>query len=77
MAMDRAVAAPRFSATSDAIDISNRIPRYTAAALEAMGYEVIRSHLGFTIAAVHGIKIEHGALEGGADPGHDGMALEV
>ena len=77
MALDRAVAAPRFSATSDAIDISNRIPRYTAAALEAMGYEVIRSHLGFTIAAVHGIKIEHGALEGGADPGHDGMALEV
>ena len=77
MPMDRAVAVPRFSSTSDAIDISNRIPKYVAAALEAQGYEVIRSHLGFTIAAVHGIKIENGALEGGADPGHDGMALEV
>ena len=30
-----------------------------------------------TIAAVHGISIENGHLEGGADPGHDGMALEV
>ena len=77
MPMDRAVAVPRFSSTSDAIDISNRIPNYVAADLEARGYEVIRSHLGFTIAAVHGIKIEDGALEGGADPGHDGMALEV
>ena len=39
--------------------------------------EVIRSYLGFAFAAVHGIKIEDGVLEGGADPGHDGMALEV
>lgn len=77
MAMDRAVTAPRFSATSDAIDISNRIPRYTAAALEAKGYDVIRSYLGYTIAAVHGIKIENGVPEGGADPGHDGMALKI
>ena len=77
MPMDRAVAAPRFSSTSDAIDISNRIPRYVAAELEAKGYQIIRSHLGFTIAAVHGIKIEDGVLEGGADPGYDGIALEV
>jgi len=77
MPMDRAVAVPRFSSTSDAIDISNRIPNYIAAELRDQGYEVIRSHLGFTIGAVHGIKIEGGVLEGGADPGHDGMALEV
>ena len=77
MPMDRAVAAPRFSSTSDAIDVSNRIPTYVTAELEAQGYEVIRSHLGYTIAAVHGIGIANGALEGGADPGHDGMALEV
>ena len=77
MPMDRAVAAPRFSSTSDAIDISNRIPRYVAAELEAQGYQIIRSHLGFALAAVYGIKIEDGVLEGGADPGHDGMALEV
>ena len=77
MPMDRAVSVPRFSATSDAIDVSNRIPGYITADLEARGYQVIRSHLGFTFAAVHGIKIEDGALEGGADPGHDGMALAV
>ena len=78
MPMDRAVSVPRFSATSDAIDISNRIPAYVAAELEAQGYEVIRSYLSYDIAAVHGITIaDDGALEGGADPGHDGMALEV
>lgn len=77
MPMDRAVAAPRFSSTSDAIDVSNRIPNFVTAELEAMGYQVIRSFLGFTIAAVHGIKIEGGQLEGGADPGLGGMALAV
>jgi gamma-glutamyltranspeptidase/glutathione hydrolase len=77
MAMDRAVSVPRFSSTSDAIDISNRIPADVAAKLEAQGYEVIRSHLSYGFAAVHGIKIDDGQLEGGADPGHDGMALEV
>jgi gamma-glutamyltranspeptidase/glutathione hydrolase len=76
--MDRAVAVPRFSATSDAIDVSNRIPNYVTADLEAQGYEVIRSYLSYEIAAVHGITIhDDGSLEGGADPGHDGMALEV
>ncbi len=78
MPMDRAVAVPRFSATSDAIDVSNRIPNYVTADLEAQGYEVIRSYLSYEIAAVHGITIhDDGSLEGGADPGHDGMALEV
>ena len=75
--MQDAVAAPRFSANSDVIDISNRIPRYVQKALEAMDYVVARSHLSYTFAGVHGIAIFGGRWHGGADPGRDGMALEV
>jgi len=74
MSIAEAVAAPRFSATSDAIDIANRIPRRTQGALEAMGYEVRRSPLTFPFAAPHGITCWDGELEGGADPQRDGYA---
>jgi gamma-glutamyltranspeptidase/glutathione hydrolase len=77
MTMTEAVSAPRFSATSHAIDVSNRIPYAVTGALERQGYEVIRSPYGFGFAAVHGVRIEGGRLDGGADPGHDGMALAV
>jgi len=77
MAMTDAVSAPRFSSTSDAIDIMNRIPGYVVEPLQAQGYEVVRSALTFGIAAVHGIRIDDGRLDGGADPGHDGVALSV
>lgn len=77
MSMSDAVSVPRFSATSDAIDITNRIPDYTVEPLHAEGYEVIRSALTFGIGAVHGIRIDGGRLSGGADPGHDGVALAV
>jgi len=77
MAMSDAVAAPRFAATSDLIDVANRIPVATTRALEAQGYGVARSYLSYAIAAVHGIKIEGGRWSGGADPSHDGMALAV
>jgi len=77
MSMTEAVSAPRFSATSNAIDVTNRIPRYVTEELEAQGYEVIRSPLTFYIAAVHGIRIRDGQCDGGADPGHDGVALTV
>ena len=69
--------APRFSATSDAIDISNRIPRATQKALEAMGYEVRRNPTSYPFAAVHGITMWDGALEGGADPQRDGLAAGI
>ena len=72
-----AVASPRFSATSSAIDVTNRIPRRTTATLEAQGYEVIRSPLSFSIASVHGIRIVDGHPDGGADPAAGGMALAV
>ena len=77
MTMLEAVSAPRFSATSDLIDVMNRIPSYVTAPLEGQGYRVERSALTFGIAAVHGIRIIDGKLDGGADPGHDGVALSV
>ncbi len=77
MTMQEAVQAPRFSATSDKIDISNRIPRATQRALAAMGYDVVRSPLTFAFAGVHGITMWDGTLEGGADPQRDGYPAGV
>ena len=77
MTMLEAVSAPRFSATSSLIDVMNRIPGYVTEPLEALGYRVVRSPLTFGIAAVHGIRIVDGVPDGGADPGHDGVALAV
>ena len=77
MNMLEAVSAPRFSATSNLIDVMNRIPSYVTNNLEGQGYEIARSALSFGIAAVHGIRVRDGKLDGGADPGHDGVALRV
>jgi gamma-glutamyltranspeptidase/glutathione hydrolase len=77
MTMTEAVSAPRFSATSDAIDVSNRISRHVTHALEQDSYEIIRSPYGFGFAAVHGIRCVEGRLDGAADPGHDGVAFGV
>jgi gamma-glutamyltranspeptidase/glutathione hydrolase len=77
MTMQEAVSAPRFSATTDVIDISNRIPRRVQQAVEADGYEVRRSALSFPFAAPHGITMWDGRLEGGADPQRDGYAAGV
>jgi gamma-glutamyltranspeptidase/glutathione hydrolase len=74
MPIAEAVSAPRFSATSDAIDISNRIPRNVQKGLEARGYAVQRSPLSYPFAAPHGITCWDGVLEGGADPQRDGYA---
>ena len=77
MDMQQAVSAPRFSATSSAIDVSNRIPRDTTLPLEQAGYEVRRSPQSFAFSLVHGIQIRVGKMNGGADPGGDGMAMVV
>jgi gamma-glutamyltranspeptidase/glutathione hydrolase len=77
MSMQEAVMAPRVSATSDAIDISNRIPRATQRALAAMGYRVQRSAASYAFAGLHGISMFDGVLEGGADPQRDGYAASV
>jgi len=77
MSMVEAVSAPRFSATSNVIDIMNRIPDYTVEPLREAGYQVVRSPLSYGIAGVHGIEVVDGVLRGGADPGLDGVALAV
>jgi len=77
MSMSDAVAAPRFTANSNTIDVSNRIPNFVTRELEARGHPVARSYLSYAFAGVHGIRIDGGILSGGADPGRDGMALGV
>jgi gamma-glutamyltranspeptidase/glutathione hydrolase len=71
-----AVAAPRFCATSDVIELTNRIPRYVEADLNKQGYETRRSHLSYHFAGVHAIRLTAQGWDGGADPGRDGMAME-
>jgi gamma-glutamyltranspeptidase/glutathione hydrolase len=77
MTMVEAVSAPRFSATSDTIDISNRIQGRVERELKGQGYPVVRSPYGFGFAAVHAIRIHGDGLDGGADPGHDGVVIAV
>lgn len=77
MTAQEAVSAPRFNATSDTLDITNRILRSTQAALEDRGYTVRRWPMNFHFAGVHAIRIVDGRMDGGADPGRDGMAAAV
>jgi gamma-glutamyltranspeptidase / glutathione hydrolase len=77
MTILEAVSASRFSATSNVIDLSNRIPRFVERGLWSLGYQTVRSPLSHTFAWVHGIKITAEGLEGGADPATDGMALSL
>ncbi len=77
MPIVEAVSAPRFSATSNLIDISNRIPEYVVEPLRVEGYHIVRWPQSFEFARVHGIEVVDGRLRGGADPGSDGVALGV
>jgi gamma-glutamyltranspeptidase / glutathione hydrolase len=78
MSMSDAVAAPRFSATSHIIDVTMRIPTHVTDELARDGYTVWRNPNTFDVASVHGIEVRpDGSLHGGADPGHDGMAMAV
>jgi gamma-glutamyltranspeptidase/glutathione hydrolase len=77
MSILEAVAAPRFTANSDIIDVCNRIPRFVSDELERMGYPTARSYLSYTFAGVHAIKVDDGRWSGAADPGRDGMPLQV
>ena len=74
MDAQQAVQAPRFCATSDTIEINNRILRTTQRALEARGYPVLRHAFSHMAPLVHAIRIVDGQLDGGADPAGDGMA---
>lgn len=77
MSMTEAVSTPRVSGTSTAIDVANGVPWSVSDALEADGYEVIRSPSTHDFARVHGIRCVGGRLDGGADPGADGVAQRV
>ena len=77
MTMLEAVAAPRLTANSNTIDVSNRIPHFVTDELERRGYPVVRNPFSYVFAGVHGIRIDGARWDGGADPGRDGMALEV
>lgn len=74
MGIQEAIISPRMVATSNIIDISNRVLRRTQRDLEDMGYRVRRTHVSYAFAGVHGITMWPGGLEGGADPQRDGMA---
>ena len=74
MNAQEAVSAPRFCATSDRIEVVNRILRSTQRALEARGYPVLRHAFSHMFPLVHAIRIVDGRLDGGADPAGDGMA---
>ncbi len=81
MTMLEAVAAPRFTANSNTIDVSNRIPHFVTRDLEERGYPVVRNPFSYVFAGVHGIRLAGGdrgrRWDGGADPGRGGSALEV
>ncbi|MEO1687674.1 MAG: gamma-glutamyltransferase, partial [Pseudomonadota bacterium] len=74
MDAQQAVAAPRFTATSDRIELTNRILRRTERALQDRGYPTLRHPFSYMRPSVHAIRIVDGRLDGGADPSSDGLA---
>ncbi len=76
MTMLEAVSAPRVSGTSSAIDVANGVPWSVSNALEADGYDVVRSPRTHDFASVYGIAVRDERLDGGADPAADG-AVQV
>lgn len=77
MSVTEAIDAPRFSATSDAIDLCFRIPGYVAEALEVDGYKAVRLPYSYAFARVHAVRADGAKVTGGADPYAGGMALTV
>lgn len=77
MNAQEAVSAPRISATSDTIELSNRVLRRTEKALQTMGYPTRRFASGYMFSGVHAVRQKDGQWDGGADPGRDGMAMSV
>ena len=77
MSAQEAVSAPRFTTTSDTIEVTNRILRSTERDLQARGYPTLRHAMSYMHPTVHTIRIQDGQLDGGADPSADGMAAAV
>ncbi len=77
MTAQEAVHAPRFTTTSDVIEVTNRILRSTERELQARGYPTMRHAHSYMMPTVHAIRIQDGKLDGGADPSGDGMAAGI
>ena len=77
MSAQDAVCAPRFCTTSDTIELTNRILRSSERELNARGYPTRRYAVSYMVPLVHAIRMRDGALDGGADPAGDGMAMGV
>lgn len=75
MSAHESVAAPRISATGNAIEVSNRIPGYVTDEMSRLGQRIVRSHESYAFAAPHLVLQKNSALQGGADPQRDGVAL--
>jgi len=74
MSAQDAVSAPRFCATSNIIELTNRIFRGVERDLNKDGYETRRYAASYVMPMVHAIRLQNGMLDGGADPAGDGMA---
>ena len=77
MTAQEAVLAPRFTATSDTIEITNRILRSTERELQARGYPTFRHAVSYMMPVLQAIRIIDGKLDGGSDPSGDGMAVQI
>ena len=77
MDAQQSVSAPRVSATSDTIELSNRVFRKTEQQLNDVGYPTRRFASGYVFSGLHAVRIKDGVCDGGADPGRDGMTASV
>ena len=74
MSAQEAVSAPRFCATSNVIELTNRILRGVERDLNQDGYVTRRYAASYITPILHAIRLQDGKLDGGADPAGDGMA---
>ena len=80
MTVTEAIAAPRFDSQGEVVVAHARISPSICDQVRQRGLEINRSLAAYGgIGSVHGIRISPttNALDGGADPGDNGMALEV
>lgn len=77
MTAQEAVQASRFTATSNTIELTNRILRSTERELQARGYPTKRHAFSYMLPIVQTIRIRDGKLDGGSDPAGDGMAAAI
>ena len=74
MSAQESVSAPRFCATSNVIELTNRILRGVERDLNQDGYVTRRYAASYITPILHAIRLQDGKLDGGADPAGDGMA---